>query len=82
MAHSICRQDVDASVTVQGVIGYMKIKTDLIQDLLPHIYNMLEQLGSQGGGHSASPHTEAMQGVVKIDFCCEVEIQYLCHGLT
>ena len=45
----------------------MKIYRDLIQDLLPHIHNLLEQLGFQEDGPVASDHTEAVQGVMILD---------------
>ena len=45
----------------------MKIYKYLIQDLLPQSYKLLEQIGFQGGGLGASDHTEAVQGVMKLD---------------
>ena len=52
----------------------MKIKNYLIQDLLPNIHNLLEQLGFQVGGHGASAHTEGRQSVLKLDSRCGAEI--------
>ena len=42
----------------------------------------MEQLDFQGGGSGASSLTEAMQGVVKLDHRCEVDIQHPFNGLT
>ena len=52
----------------------MKIHNYLIQELLPNIHNLLEQLGVQVGGHGAFAHTEARQSVLKLDSRCVAEI--------
>ena len=67
---------------VQGIIGFMNTYRYCIQDLLPQIHKLLEQLGFQVGGPGSSACTEAVQGVMKLDRRCVAEIQDPCHGIT
>ena len=60
----------------------MKTYKYLIQDLLPQIHKLLEQLVFQVGGPGSSARTEAVQGVMKLDCQCVAEIQDPCHGIT
>ena len=46
--HSVDCQDVDTPVPVQGVVQLMEFQEDLIDNLLLHCRQILEQLGFKG----------------------------------
>ena len=49
-SQSVSTKDIDTPVPVQGIIYLVQIQEYLLEDLLPHVYNLLEKLGLEGGG--------------------------------
>ena len=52
-ADAISYQDLHALLPFQGVVGFYEFQEYLIDDLLPHHQNLLDNIGFKGGGPHA-----------------------------
>ena len=53
--HSMPRQDIKTAVRVQGVVGILQVEEYVIEDRLPHGYELMKQLCLKVGGPCSSP---------------------------
>ena len=53
----VSHQHIQAPISAQGVIGLSEVKEYLIEDLIPHLRQLLEKIGFKGGyiSHPACP---------------------------
>ena len=59
-------QYLRATLPFQGVIQFLGVEKDLLEELLPHLCHIMGQLDFKGGGPHYSTCPETIQGIVKI----------------
>ena len=57
------RQDIETAVLVQGIVGILQVKEDVMGDRLPHGNDLTKQFLLEGGVPRSSPCERATQSV-------------------
>ena len=60
----ISYQDLHASLPFQGVVGFYDVQKELIKDLLPHLRNLMDNPGFEGGGTCSPACLEPVEHVM------------------
>ena len=64
MPHAIYLQDTQAPGPIQGVVSFVQVQEDCMEDRLPQGRNLPKQLDLKGGGRRTATYPESVEEVV------------------